>query len=80
MKIKKTVEQAIKGQGEITSVLDGGGWSTPRPVRFTPGKETHFLFYGRLGEPLGPLWTGGENLASTGIRSPDRPARIKSLY
>ena len=24
----------------ITSALDGGGWSTPRPGRFTPGKDT----------------------------------------
>ena len=22
-----------------TSALDGGGWSTPRPGRFTPGKD-----------------------------------------
>jgi hypothetical protein len=28
----------------------------------------------------GPVWTGAENLASTGIRSPDRPARSDSLY
>ena len=28
----------------------------------------------------GPVWTGAENLASTGIRSPDRPARSQSLY
>jgi len=28
----------------------------------------------------GPVWTGAENLASTGIRSPDRPARNQSLY
>jgi hypothetical protein len=28
----------------------------------------------------GPVWTGAENLASTGIRSPDRPARRQSLY
>jgi len=26
------------------------------------------------------LWTGAENLAPTGIRSPDRPARTESLY
>jgi len=26
------------------------------------------------------LWTGAENLAPTGIRSPDRPARSESLY
>ena len=28
----------------------------------------------------GPVWTGVENLAPTGIRSPDRPASIQSLY
>jgi hypothetical protein len=28
----------------------------------------------------GPVWAGAENLASTGIRSPDRPARSESLY
>ena len=28
----------------------------------------------------GPVWTGAENLASTGIQSPDRPARSQSLY
>jgi len=24
-----------------------GGWATPRPGRFTPGKETRYPFYGR---------------------------------
>ena len=28
----------------------------------------------------GLIWTGAENLSSTGIRSPDRPARSESLY
>ena len=28
----------------------------------------------------GPVWTAAENLAPTGIRSPDRPARSESLY
>ena len=28
----------------------------------------------------GPVWAGAENLAPTGIRSPDRPARSESLY
>ena len=28
----------------------------------------------------GPVWTGAENLAPTGIRSPDRAARSESLY
>jgi hypothetical protein len=56
-----------------TSALDGGWWSTPRPGRFTPGKDP---------VPIvgGPFWTGAENLAPTGIRSPDSPARSKSLY
>ena len=27
----------------------------------------------------GPVWTGAENLASTGIWSPDRPGRSESL-
>ena len=26
-----------------------GGWLTPRPGRFTPGKETQYWLYGRLG-------------------------------
>jgi len=28
----------------------------------------------------GPVWTGAEHLAPTGIPSPDRPARRQSLY
>jgi hypothetical protein len=28
----------------------------------------------------GPVWTGLENLAPNGIRSPDRPARSQSLH
>jgi len=27
-----------------------------------------------------PVWMGAENVAPTGIRSPDCPARIESLY
>ena len=32
-----------------------------------------------MGAPW-PVWTGAENLAPTGIRSPDRPARSQLLY
>jgi hypothetical protein len=35
--------------------------------------------YRRLVGPQGPVWTGAENLGSTGIRSPDRRARSESL-
>jgi hypothetical protein len=46
-KVKVTLEQAteaLMGSGGIvtlslTSELDGGGWSNPRPGRFTPGKD-----------------------------------------
>ena len=33
----------------LTLALDGAGWSTPRPGRFNPGKETWYPLYGRLG-------------------------------
>jgi len=48
VKVKFTLEQGTMAQrGEqmcsstlpSTSALDGGGWSTPRPGRFTPGKD-----------------------------------------
>jgi hypothetical protein len=35
----------------LTSALDGGGWSTPRPGRFTPGKEACYPLHRRLGGP-----------------------------
>jgi hypothetical protein len=37
----------------LTLVLDEGGCSTPRPSRFTPGKETRYPLYRRLGGPQG---------------------------
>jgi len=33
-----------------------GGWSTARPVRFTPGKETRYPLYRRLGGPQDRSW------------------------
>jgi hypothetical protein len=44
------------------------------PVALPPGK-TRCLLYRRLG-----VWTGAENLAPTGMRSPYHPARSVSLY
>jgi len=31
----------------------GGGWATPHPGRFTPGKETRYPLYKRLGGSQG---------------------------
>jgi len=63
----------------LTSGLDGGGWSTPSPGHFTPGKDPVPLVW-EVGWATGPVWKGVDNLAHAGIRSPDRPARNESLY
>ena len=62
-----------------TSALDGGGWSKPRPSVFTPGKDPVPIVQ-EAGWAPGLVWTGAENLSHTGIRSPDRQVRSKSLY
>ena len=49
------------------------------PAASTPGKD-QVPTVQEAGWTPGPVWTGAENLASTGIRSPDRPARSQSLY
>ena len=51
---------------------------TPRPL-FTPGKDPVPIIQ-EAGWAPGPVWSGAENLAPTGIRSPDRPVRGLSLY
>jgi hypothetical protein len=61
VRVKVTLEQAMKAQKgsrviallRLTSLQDGGGWSTPRPGRFTPGKKTSYPLYRRLGGPQG---------------------------
>ena len=58
--------------------LDGGGWSTPCHGRFTPWKDPVPIVQ-ETGWASGPVWAVAENLAPTGIRSPDRPARSESL-
>ena len=44
-----------------------------------PGKDPVPIVQ-EAGWAPGPVWMGAENLAPTGIRSPDRPARSESLY
>ena len=63
----------------LTSMLGGGGWSTPRLGRFTPRERDPVPIVQESGWAPGSVWKDAENLASTGIRSPDRPARIESL-
>ena len=72
-------EQIYSSTLPSSSALDGGGWSTPRPGRFTTGKDPVPIVQ-EAGWAPGAVWTDAENLAPTGIRSPDRPARSESLY
>ena len=93
-KVKCTLVQALRlcrgrkahrGSKVIALLfLDHGtrrGWGvsvTPRPL-FSPRKDPVPLVQEAEWAP-GSVWTGAENLAPTGIPSPDRPARSQSLY
>ena len=46
---------------------------------FAPGKDPVPIVQ-EAGWAPGPVWTGAENLATTGIRSPDIPAPSQLLY
>ena len=50
--------------------------SAPLP----PGKKNLVPILQKAGWAPEPVWMGAENLAPTGIRSSDRPARIESPY
>jgi hypothetical protein len=55
------------------------GWvvnAIPRPLY--PLKRDPVTLVQKVGLDPRLVWTGAENLASTGIRSPDRPARSES--
>jgi len=93
-KVERTHVQALRlctgrtahrgSTGIALLFLDHGtrrGWGasvTPRPF-FTPGIDPVPIVQ-EAGWAPGPVWTGAENLAPTGIRSPDRAARSQSLY
>jgi hypothetical protein len=62
----------------LTSTLDGVGGQRHAPGHFKsppppPGEDPVPIV--EVAEWVsGPVWTGAENLAPTGIRSPDRPS------
>ena len=94
LKVKCTLVQALRlctgrtahrgSRGIALLFLDHStrrGWRvsvTPRP-HFTSGKYPVPIVQ-EAGWAPGPVWKGAENLAHTGIRSTDRPARSQSLY
>jgi hypothetical protein len=61
VKVQFTLEQTTKAQREVEVRLytffnlgtRWGGWSTPRPGRFTPGKETRYPLHRTMGGPQG---------------------------
>jgi hypothetical protein len=57
---------------------DWGASTTPRLLS-TPGKDPVPIVQ-EAGWAPGSVWTGAQNLASTGIRSAERSARSQSLY
>ena len=83
-KVNFTLEEATKVQRWSRSIAlfflyprREMGWevnATPRPLYPLGRPVTHCI-----GGWLGTVWTGAGNLAPTGIRSPDRPARNESL-
>ena len=87
VKIKITSEQATEAQRgstgssflSLTWALDEVDGQHHSPAAL-PLVKTRCLLYRRLGGPPGPVWMGAENIAVTGIRSSDRPARSESLY
>jgi hypothetical protein len=60
----------------LSFTLHGGGWSTPRPGRFTPGAHCRGGWVG----PRAGLAGCGKSPPPSGIRYPDRPARSESVY
>jgi hypothetical protein len=60
--------------GLLYLLLDGGGWSSSRSGRFTPGKDSVPVVQ-EVGQGPGQIWTVREIFPFT----PDRPARSYSL-
>jgi len=63
----------------MTMALEGGEWSALGPGHILPPGKTQYPLYWRLDGHQGQSGRV-ENLAPSGIRSPDRPARIQSPY
>ena len=59
----------------LTSALERGEGSASRPGRTLPPGKDPVPIVQEARWSSGPVWIGMENLAPTGVRSPDRPAR-----
>ena len=88
VKVKFTLEQAMKTQRKSRGIAllfleprrqIGVGGQRHAPADLLPEK-TRYPFYRRLGGPQGRSGYVRKISPTTGIRSPDRPARSESLY
>ena len=73
-------EQTFNSTLSLTSTLEGVGGQRHAPASLPRVRDPVLPIVQEAGWATGPVWTGAENLASTGIRSPERPARSESLY
>jgi hypothetical protein len=64
----------------LTSVLESGERSTPRPGRFTSRERDPVPILQEAVRAWSSVWIGTENLAHSGVRTPDRLANSESLY
>ena len=70
-----TCHEKAEGRGIAVSFFNLGAryGQVPRPDRCNPVKDP-VTFVQEAGWALGQVWTSAQNLASTGIRSPDSPS------
>ena len=72
-------EQMYSSTLPSTSELDGGGWSTQRPGRFTPGKDPVTIVQ-EAGWGSGPVWAVAGNLAPPPGFDPRTVEPVASRY
>ena len=88
VKLKFTLEKVMKtlrGSRRIAVLFryprrQMGRVVNGRPRQVYPREGDPISIVQEAGWAPGQVWTGAENLASTGIRSPDSPSRSESLY
>jgi hypothetical protein len=80
VKVKVTLEEAMKPHSFFNLDARWGGWPTSRPGRFTPQERDPVPIVQEADWAPGSVWTGAENFAPIRIRSPDRPGRSEYLY
>jgi hypothetical protein len=72
--------QGSRGSAPSTLALDGGGGGQRQALTTLPPGKTQYTLYMSLGRPQRLLGRARKISPPSGIRSPDRPARSKSLY